>query len=52
VRNYLAQQAIELAEQGDYSLLHQLQEVLAQPSEEQPEFEPFAEKRSAWQSIK
>jgi len=34
VRNYLAQQAIELAKQGDYSVLHQLQKVLAQPSEE------------------
>jgi len=48
LRNYLAQQAIELAEQQDYSLLHQLQQVLSKPYDEQPEFEKFAEKRPAW----
>lgn len=48
LRNYLAQQAIELAEQEDYSLLHQLQQVLTKPYDEQPEFERFAEKRPAW----
>jgi uncharacterized protein YdiU (UPF0061 family) len=46
--NYLAQQAIELAEQGDYSLLYQLHKVLAQPYDEQPEFEHFDEKRPEW----
>ena len=48
LRNYLAQQAIELAEKQDYSLLHQLQQVLAKPYDEQPEFENFAGKRPAW----
>ncbi|MFT5635132.1 MAG: hypothetical protein ACI89T_000563 [Cognaticolwellia sp.] len=48
MRNYLAQQAIELAEQENYSLLHQLLQVLTKPYDEQPEFERFAEKRPAW----
>jgi uncharacterized protein YdiU (UPF0061 family) len=48
LRNYLAQQAIELAEQQDYSLIYQLQKVLSKPYDEQPEFESFAEKRPAW----
>lgn len=48
LRNYLAQQAIELAEQQDYALLHQLQQVLSKPYDEQPEFEHFAGKRPIW----
>lgn len=48
LRNYLAQQAIELAEQQDYSLLHQLQQLLSKPYDEQPEFEHFAQKRPQW----
>ena len=48
LRNYLAQQAIELAEQQDYSLLKQLQKVLENPYDEQPEYEKFAVKRPEW----
>ena len=48
LRNYLAQQAIELAQQQDYSLLHQLQQVLSKPYDEQPEFENFAKKLPEW----
>jgi uncharacterized protein YdiU (UPF0061 family) len=48
LRNYLAQQAIELAEKQDYSLLQQLQKVLTNPYDEQPAFEKFAEKRPEW----
>nr|WP_233143799.1 YdiU family protein [Colwellia chukchiensis] len=48
LRNYLAQQAIEQAEQQDYRLLHQLQQLLTKPYDEQPEFEHFAAKRPAW----
>ena len=48
LRNYLAQQAITLAEQGDYSQLHDLQKVLKKPYEEQMSFHHFSEKRPEW----
>lgn len=48
LRNYLAQQAIELAESGDYSMVKQLQTVLMKPYEEQPEFNGFAKIRPNW----
>ncbi|WP_019616933.1 protein adenylyltransferase SelO [Psychromonas ossibalaenae] len=48
LRNYLAQQAIELAEQGDYSEIHQLQLILQSPYKEQPEFQDYAKKRPDW----
>lgn len=48
LRNYLAQQAIELAEQQDYALLEQLQHVLTKPYDEQSEFEHLAAKRPTW----
>ncbi|GAA5131855.1 protein adenylyltransferase SelO [Thalassotalea piscium] len=48
LRNYLAQQAIEQAEQGDYTLLHTLQRVFLKPYEDQPEFEIYAAKRPKW----
>jgi uncharacterized protein YdiU (UPF0061 family) len=48
LRNYLAQQAIELAEKQDYTLLKQLQKVLENPYDEQPEYDQFAEKRPDW----
>ena len=48
LRNYLAQQAIDLAEKQDYTLLKQLQKVLENPYDEQPEYDQFAEKRPDW----
>ncbi|XQW85766.1 protein adenylyltransferase SelO [Thalassotalea piscium] len=48
LRNYIAQQAIEQAEQGDYQLLNTLQTVFKKPYDEQPEFEQFAMKRPQW----
>lgn len=48
LRNYLAQQAIEKAEQGDYSMVHELLELLRRPYDEQPERQKYAARRPEW----
>ena len=48
LRNYLAQQAIDKAEVGDYKELEQLAEILRKPFEEQPEFEDYAKMPPDW----
>lgn len=47
-RNWLAQQAIDAAEQGDLAPLHRLQAVLERPYEEQSDAEAYAQKRPDW----
>ncbi len=47
-RNYLAQQAIDKAEQGDFSRVEELLAVLKEPYAEQPANEKFAAKRPEW----
>ncbi|MGB0592352.1 MAG: protein adenylyltransferase SelO [Myxococcota bacterium] len=48
MRNYLAQVAIEAAEQGDGSEVNALLDVMRNPYDEQPGREAFAEKRPEW----
>lgn len=42
LRNHLAQRAIEMAQQDDFSEVNRLQRILNRPFDEQPEFERYA----------
>lgn len=48
LRNYLAQQAIERAEAGDFSEVKRLLKVLERPFDEQPEHAELADLPPAW----
>jgi len=48
LRNYLAQMAIDKAEQGDMELVGKLLDVLRHPYDDQPENDEFSAKRPDW----
>jgi uncharacterized protein YdiU (UPF0061 family) len=48
LRNYLAQQAIEAAERGDYGPVRELHAVLSRPFEEQPGMQRYTERPPEW----
>jgi uncharacterized protein YdiU (UPF0061 family) len=48
LRNYLSQLAIDKAEQGDFSMVNELLDVMRHPYDEQPDKEQYAIKRPDW----
>ncbi|MCW8333903.1 protein adenylyltransferase SelO [Vibrio paucivorans] len=48
LRNYLAQQAIEKAQQGDYGMVRELAELLKHPFDDQPDKEAYAKLPPEW----
>lgn len=48
LRNYMSQLAIDKADQGDYSLIDELFQLLKQPYDEQPEHQKWFAKRPEW----
>lgn len=52
LRNYMAQLAIEAADEGNYSVLEELFEMLKKPYNEQPKYQKWFAKRPDWARTK
>lgn len=52
LRNYMAQLAIDAADNGDYSIVGELFDLLLKPYDEQPEMEKWFAKRPDWAKTK
>lgn len=48
LRNYMAQLAIDAADNSDYSLINEFYQLLKKPYDEQPEFDKWFAKRPEW----
>jgi serine/tyrosine/threonine adenylyltransferase len=48
LRNYMAQLAIDKADEGDYSLIYELENLLKKPYDEQPDMQQWFAKRPDW----
>lgn len=48
LRNYMAQQAIDLAAQGDVTELEKLLDLLRHPYDEQPQYQTYFSRRPEW----
>ncbi len=48
LRNYMAQMAIDAAEEGDYDVMKELFTMLKKPYDEQPSFQKWFAKRPEW----
>ena len=48
LRNYLAQNAIDLAQKNDFSEVNKLRQILARPFDEQPQHEAYAALPPDW----
>lgn len=52
LRNYMAQLAIDAADEGNYSIVNELFDLLLKPYDEQPESEKWFTKRPDWAKTK
>ena len=52
LRNYMAQLAIDAADEGDYSVVDELFNLLLKPYDEQSEAQKWFAKRPDWAKVK